>query len=59
MQYKENKQKFDNVCKGYLDVINKVAGNCSVDVANPDDLDFSYTNSEEAYSVLRSLGAAL
>lgn len=57
LQYKNNKQKFDTVCKGYLDVINQVAGNCSVDVANPGDLDFSYTNSEKAYSVLKSLGA--
>ncbi|WPC75915.1 hypothetical protein [Vibrio porteresiae] len=57
LQYKDNKKKFDAVCKGYLDVINEVAGICNVDVANPDDLDFSYTNSEKSYSVLKSLGA--
>lgn len=57
LQYKDNRNKFDAVCKGYLEVINEVAGSCSVDVANPDDLDFSYTNSEKSYSVLKSLGA--
>ncbi len=57
LQYKENKQRFDSVCQGYLDVINEVAANCSVDVANPNDLDFSYTNSSKSYSVLKSLGS--
>lgn len=57
IEYKANKQKFDTVCQGYLDLISEVAKDCSVDIANPNDLDFTYTDSTESYSVLKSLGA--
>lgn len=55
--YKSYKQKFDTVCQGYLKVITEVAKDCNVNVANPNDLDFSYTNSAKSYSVLKSLGS--
>lgn len=57
LQYKENRRRFDAVCQGYLNAIKDVAKNCDADIANPDDLDFSYTNSEKAYTVLKSRGA--
>ena len=57
LQYKENRRKFDSVCQGYLNAIQDVARNGDADVANLNDLDFSYTNSEKAYSVLKSQGA--
>lgn len=57
LQYKESRRKFDAVCKGYLNSIKEVSKNCDVDVANPDDLDFTYTNADKAYTVLKSLGA--
>lgn len=57
LQYKENRRKFDSVCQAYLNAIQDVARNGDADVANLNDLDFSYTNSEKAYSVLKSQGA--
>lgn len=55
--YKINKTKFDIICKGYLNIIKETAKSCNVNIANPDDLDFSYTDSEKSYSVLKSKGA--
>lgn len=57
IEYKTYKQKFDTVCQGYLQVINEVADDCSVHLANPNDLDFSYIDSAKSFSVLKSLGS--
>ena len=59
LEYAANKLKFDTVAKSYLNVIEETANLASVEVANLHDLDFTYTNSEDSYSVLRSLGSDL
>jgi hypothetical protein len=59
IEYASNKEKFDKVVKTYLTVIEEVAKNSSAEIANLHDLDFTYTDSENSYSVLRSLGSNL
>lgn len=49
-----SRAKFDNVIKTYLGFVEEAAKNESVEIDNLHDLDFSYTDSEKAYSVLRS-----
>lgn len=57
LQYGEYKRKFDSICEGNLKNIIDAARDDSVDLANPNDLDFSYTDSTNAYSILKSLGS--
>src|SRR5262249_24311336 len=51
------RQSFDGVLTSALATIKTAFASKSVQLKNPDDLDFSYTNGTNAYSVLKSLSA--
>lgn len=57
LDFKAYRKKFDTICIGFLSLINSVAADCSVEILNPNDLDFTYTDSTQSYTVLKSLGA--
>ncbi|HGM7057407.1 TPA: hypothetical protein ACKP7K_000832 [Serratia marcescens] len=57
LNYKGNRTKFDKICSDVLDAFAQSAKECGVELKNPYDLDFSYTDSSKAYSVLTSDGA--
>ena len=59
LQYAVNKARFDKVTKSFLGIIEEAAKLSSSEVANLHDLDFTYTDSESSYSVLRSVGSEL
>ncbi|MEQ8259218.1 MAG: hypothetical protein RH947_02885 [Alcanivorax sp.] len=59
LEYTKNKMKFDKVTKSYLNVIEESAKLNSCDIGNLNDLDFTYSDSESAYTVLQSAGADL
>ncbi|WP_158283742.1 hypothetical protein [Haliea alexandrii] len=59
LEFSSNKLKFEKVTKSYLSAIESVAKNCSAEISNLHDLDFSYTESAKSYSILRSSGAEL
>lgn len=50
-------QRFDKICIGVLKGIEMAATAASVRLHNPNDLDFTYTNSAKAFSVLSSIAA--
>lgn len=54
---KTYREVFDKVTQGILGNLKEACSNESVQLANDFDLDFSYTNSTNAYSVLKSAGA--
>lgn len=57
LAFKQSRNKFDRVCNTTLENIIKVCSDNSVELRNARDLDFSYTNSTNAYSILKSVGA--
>ncbi|HBK4608400.1 TPA: hypothetical protein LLS51_000051 [Serratia marcescens] len=57
-EYKENRTKFDSMCNGILKVIDDVTKKSGVDLKNPYDLDFSYTDSAKSFSVMKSEAAS-
>ncbi len=57
LDFKGSRQRFDNVCKEALAKLQQICRDDSVELLNPLDLDFSYTDSTKAYTVMRSLGA--
>ncbi len=59
LDYAANKAKFDKVTKSYLNIIEEASKLSSAEIVNLHDLDFTYTDSESSYSVLRSVGSEL
>ncbi|QRQ14061.1 hypothetical protein [Acinetobacter pittii] len=57
INYKFNKDRFDRLCEDYLKIIVEVGQLTSTEIKNPYDLDFTYTDSAKAYSVLKSAQA--
>ena len=57
--YKASRAKFDSFTEKTIANINAVCEDESVDLKNPMDLDFSYTDASNAFSVLKSEGAKL
>jgi len=57
LDFSTQRVKFDVITKQFLKVIEESALISSAEIGNLHDLDFSYTDSENAYSVLRSVGA--
>jgi hypothetical protein len=57
LDYKNSRRKFDNVCNNTLMNIRKVCDDNSVKLRTENDLDFSYTDSTSAYTILKSVGA--
>jgi hypothetical protein len=57
LDFKGSREKFDRVSLSALENIKKICGEDSVELINPLDFDFSYTNCAEAYSVMCSSGA--
>lgn len=57
LDFKQARSKFDQVCNQTLLNLKSLCETESVDLRNPHDLDFSYSNSATAYTVMRSLGA--
>ena len=56
LEYQQSRNKFDSVCKTALGNIVKTCDDHSVELLNQNDLDFSYTDSTNAYSILKSKG---
>lgn len=56
-EYKENRLKFDNMCNGFLKIIDDVTKNSGAELKNPYDLDFSYTDAAKSFTVMKSEGA--
>ena len=57
MNFSTNKNKFDKVCHKYLEAIVEVGKLSSTEIKNPYDLDFTYTDSDKAFTVLKSSSA--
>jgi hypothetical protein len=57
LDYKEYRSRFDMICKHTLQNLAVVCESESVELRNLADLDFSYSDSTSAFSVLESLGA--
>jgi hypothetical protein len=57
VDYRNSRAKFDRMCEAILGSVGEVCRSQSVELANPNDLDFSYTNSAKAFTVLKSLGS--
>lgn len=57
LDYKNSRAKFDRISQSVLVNINQVCADDSVELTNNLDLDFSYTDSAKAYSVMKSLGS--
>lgn len=57
IDFKRSRERFDGVCQGALTNLQQICKEDSVELANSLDMDFSYTNSAEAYTVMRSSGA--
>lgn len=51
------KTKFDRICEGLLRNLAQACVNESAEMKNANDLDFCYTDSAEAFTILRSLAA--
>jgi hypothetical protein len=56
-EYQSYRERFDRVCVEFQKTIAESAILSSVELKNPNDLDFTYTNSTSSFRVLRS-GAA-
>jgi hypothetical protein len=52
------RSKFDRIVTSSLENISQACTDASVDLANPLDVDFTYTDSSSAYTVLKSAGAS-
>lgn len=57
IDYSKNRQRFDLVCESFMAVVQEAAKLSSVEISNKNDLDFSYTQSSEAFKVLSSASA--
>lgn len=57
LDFDKSRQKFDRACKSILNNIRTVCSESSVDLKNPDDLDFSYTSSSKAFTVMKSMAS--
>lgn len=57
LDYSSYRGKFDILCNNILDVLDDCTSRDSVNVANPRDLDFSYTDSAKSFAILSSAGA--
>jgi hypothetical protein len=57
LNYANARARFDSVCDSFQKAILDAASLSSVQVTNPNDLDFTYTNSSQAFSVLASASA--
>lgn len=57
IDFKDYRRKFDSFTKTLLDNISTICMENSVKLENESDLDFTYTDSTDAFSVLRSLSA--
>lgn len=56
-EFERSRARFDNLCKSVLTNIQVVCNDANVVLSNPNDLDFSYTNSSASYTVMKSLAA--
>lgn len=57
INYGDYRKRFDASITKFLNAISDTASGASASLGNPNDLDFSYSNSAKAYSVLESLGS--
>ncbi|WP_117262213.1 hypothetical protein [Klebsiella pneumoniae] len=57
MGYKKSRNTFNNVCDNLHDVIIESAKKSNVNLLNPRDLDFTYTDTAKSFSILESKGA--
>ena len=57
IEFKSNRAKFDKVCDSILNNINESCNSQSVELGNPLDLDFSYTDASKSFTVLKSIGS--
>ncbi|HHP5656965.1 MULTISPECIES: hypothetical protein [Klebsiella pneumoniae complex] len=57
MGYKKSRNIFNNVCDNLHDVIIESAKKSNVNLLNPRDLDFTYTDTAKSFSILESKGA--
>ena len=57
IDFKTNRENFDRICQSMLNHINESCKSQSVELVNPLDLDFSYTNSSKSFTVLKSIGS--
>lgn len=57
IDYQANRARFDSICGALLGNVSEACQGQSVELDNPFDLDFSYTDSTNAFTVLKSVGA--
>ncbi|MFK9655368.1 hypothetical protein ACJEMS_07450 [Escherichia coli] len=57
IDYKKSRYTFDSVCNNLLEVILESAKKSEAKILNPNDLDFSYTDSAKSFSILESCSA--
>lgn len=58
IEYENSRRSFDGICSSMLNSIATLCESRSVELRNPRDLDFSYSNSATAHTVLHSDAAA-
>jgi hypothetical protein len=57
LDFKTARSTFDRVCQNVLLNVKSLCEEASVDLRNPCDLDFTYSNAATAFTVMESLGA--
>lgn len=57
LNFKSSRERFDRISISALENIRAICAEDSVELVNPLDLDFSYTDCAKAYSVMKSNGA--
>ncbi|HIE1445530.1 hypothetical protein [Serratia liquefaciens] len=59
IEYKNSRLRFDKICKEILELMLEVAKNKGIEIMNPMDLDFSYTDSAKSFKILSSIAAEM